>query len=653
MEERPPSQPMEAWQEVDDESARFMLSRRQGRELVVAPTWADAALSKEAVEEELWQELALEYIRDFLEKKEKAYGDNLKPTTKAQIILNAIEEAAASGHFNTEEVAMLLHGLVKLHISLSEHVPKMVKSIYQWLASVRRPEHRLAKSILPLAEEHPHDVVVTLLRCSPSCDRTAVVLWGVMFSDGETSKLVMNELVRVLEDWPLHRTSTADRDNTAVYSLAATRALREILNMDTCVLAVKKRFPHLFLAVLFQISFSTQHTPEEVHAFWRECTREDKEPHEPKRFAAYTMARLLARVDCLEQLAAFERGRGWELLISPEVHHLGLTLLAGELKTTSFELRLWILHAMKRRLSREEPRWKIAAMAFILEMLTCEDLREQDDYIVRLLPRYLHSEDEMMLDLLLRGLLKMCDGRRRARKIAYLLSDILALLKHEEKYLAMLALVLLIRILQCIDRLLNRHTAREMAVNLRPLFEHRDATVRLLAIQLYMDVMDFTEPIEKRHVRSEVRKCLIPLLCHLDDDVEEVAEAALKTLTFAAKFLKKEKLNRMLKARKKWRAGEYLAKESGRITKLYLNQGLRYLNSPHEFVRLAAVRFLALEPMTDDPSATISSLAVQNILILRAVERRRNSTFGKHTVYTQFHKAWQRMPSWLGSCWWC
>ncbi|XP_040416907.1 maestro heat-like repeat-containing protein family member 7 isoform X2 [Cygnus olor] len=614
MEERPPSQPMEAWQETDDESARFMLSRRQGRELVVAPTWADAALSKEAMEEELWQELALEYIHDFLEKKEKAYGDNLKPTTKAQIILNAIEEAATSGHFNTEEVAMLLHGLVKLHISLSEHVPKMVKSIYQWLASVRRPEHRLAKSILPLAEEHPHDVVVTLLRCSPSCDRTAVVLWGVMFSDGETSKLVMNELVRVLEDWPLHRTSTADRDDTAVCSLAATRVLREILNMDTCVLAVKKHFPHLFLAVLFQISFSTQHTPEEVHAFWRECTCEDKEPHEPKRFAAYTMARLLARVDCLEQLAAFERGSGWELLISPEVHHLGLTLLAGELKTTSFELRLWILHAMKRRLSREEPRWKIAAMAFILEMLTCEDLKEQDDYIVRLLPRYLHSEDEMMLDLLLRGLLKMCDGRRRW-----------------------------------------------------------DATVRLVAIQLYMDVMDFTEPIEKWYVRSEVQKCLIPLLCHLDDDVEEVAEAALKTLTFAAKFLKKKKLKRMLKARKKWRAAEYLAKESGRITKLYLNQGLRYLNSPHEFVRLAAVRFLgllgrhmmdwreeklqiiceALERMTDDASATISSLAVQNILILRAVERRRNSTFGKHTVYTQFHKAWQRMPSWLGSCWWC
>lgn len=73
----------------------------------------------------------------------------------------------------------------------------------------------------------------------------------------------------------------------------------------------------------------------------------------------------------------------------------------------------------------------------------------------------------------------------------------------------------------------------------------------------------------------------------------------------------------------------------------------------HRLISCICSSFLALEPMTDDPSATISSLAVQNILILRAVERRRNSTFGKHTVYTQFHKAWQRMPSWLGSCWWC
>lgn len=51
--------------------------------------------------------------------------------------------------------------------------PGILRSIYQWLVSntEQSAQHRLDKSLLELAEEHPHDVVVTLLRCSPACDR--------------------------------------------------------------------------------------------------------------------------------------------------------------------------------------------------------------------------------------------------------------------------------------------------------------------------------------------------------------------------------------------------------------------------------------------------------------------------------------------------
>lgn len=51
--------------------------------------------------------------------------------------------------------------------------PNILKTIYQWLVSNTEAsaQHRLDKSLLALAEMHPHDVVVTLLRCSPSCDR--------------------------------------------------------------------------------------------------------------------------------------------------------------------------------------------------------------------------------------------------------------------------------------------------------------------------------------------------------------------------------------------------------------------------------------------------------------------------------------------------
>ncbi|XP_068542910.1 uncharacterized protein [Anas acuta] len=261
----------------------------------------------------------------------------------------------------------------------------------------------------------------------------------------------------------------------------------------------------------------------------------------------------------------------------------------------------------------------------------------------------------------------------QARKIVYVLPDILALLKHEDTDLVYLVLVLLVRILQRIDRLLDRRTAKNMAASLRPLFQHRDSNVRFLAIQFYMDVMDFTEPIEKRHVWPEVRKCLVPLFCHLDDDVEKVAEAALKTLTFAAKFLKESQLKRLLRARDKYGAAEYLAREGGRVTNVYMQQGMLYLKSEHDFARLAAVRFLgllgrhimdwreeklpiiceALKDMADDPNPSIASLASQNALILETVEKRRNGTIGKHTVYAQVRRVWKRMPPWLSMWCWC
>lgn len=52
-------------------------------------------------------------------------------------------------------------------------VPSIVRCIYRWLTSNTdaSAEHRLDNTLLELTHAHPHDVVVTLLRCAPSCDR--------------------------------------------------------------------------------------------------------------------------------------------------------------------------------------------------------------------------------------------------------------------------------------------------------------------------------------------------------------------------------------------------------------------------------------------------------------------------------------------------
>ena len=47
----------------------------------------------------------------------------------------------------------------------------MVRYIHQWLLSNECPEYRLSRTLLDLTEAYPTDVVMTILRVAPSCDR--------------------------------------------------------------------------------------------------------------------------------------------------------------------------------------------------------------------------------------------------------------------------------------------------------------------------------------------------------------------------------------------------------------------------------------------------------------------------------------------------
>ncbi|XP_064291577.1 uncharacterized protein LOC135309356 [Passer domesticus] len=55
-----------------------------------------------------------------------------------------------------------------------QQVPAIVRNIHQRLLSHDTVDARLQIDIVRLAEEHPPDVVLTLLRCAPTCDGFAV-----------------------------------------------------------------------------------------------------------------------------------------------------------------------------------------------------------------------------------------------------------------------------------------------------------------------------------------------------------------------------------------------------------------------------------------------------------------------------------------------
>ncbi|XP_064926054.1 maestro heat-like repeat-containing protein family member 6 [Columba livia] len=272
--------------------------------------------------------------------------------------------------YDAEAGAALLDMLVESEVSTLKQVPRIVRCIHQWFMTNtdESVEHSLDNTLVELTDAHPHDVVVALLRCAPSCDRAAAAMWRMMVTTSMTTKKVFRELLCVLEDWPLHSTSTCDGDQQDVLALAATRALWEILQMPRFPRGLKVYFPRLLLALLFQVVYSTEQMPDEVDTFWRECQEEGGLPTSPSRFIVLTVKALLCRLGY--RLVAFEveRKRGWDTLLHAETHHCAMGLLAREIRVVSRHLNASVASYLVELLSRNEPRCELPAMAFLVEL---------------------------------------------------------------------------------------------------------------------------------------------------------------------------------------------------------------------------------------------------------------------------------------------
>ena len=59
--------------------------------------------------------------------------------------------------------------------------------------------------------------------------RAAATMWRAMVSTSRTAEKVLPELLCVLEDWPLHSTSTSDGDYVGVFALAVSFWTRPLL----------------------------------------------------------------------------------------------------------------------------------------------------------------------------------------------------------------------------------------------------------------------------------------------------------------------------------------------------------------------------------------------------------------------------------------
>ncbi|XP_064497303.1 uncharacterized protein LOC135406795 isoform X2 [Pseudopipra pipra] len=447
-------------------------------------------------------------------------------------------------------------------------VPSIVRDMYQWLTFIMdvSAEHRLDKSLQEMSLAQSHDVVVTLLRCAPSCDRAAVTMWKAIVSSSRAAEKVLPELLCVLEDWPLHSTSTSDKDDSDIFSLAATRALWEIIHLPNHPEALMMYFPCFFVALLFQIFSSTAQMPAEVNTFWKRCQQEHCLPTNPNRFIVQTMKSLLCHLEYEDVVSEVEHECGWDTFLNIDNHQYAVGLLARAMLRVSQCLCYRIARYLFRLLRREEARWEVSAMAFFVELLPCLNLDKWDERILQLVPIYLRRDCREMHLLLLRCLLLLCKRPSMANSIVALTESFTEVLKDKDGEVVGMTLSVLSDVIRDADVSIVSSIAVQLAEALLPLFENDTSHVQLLSIQLFQVLMELVPEEEKKLLEKNVHQSLLPLFYHMYDENQCVVQASWETLLQATKFLKKWNLEELLKTEEMWRFDECLHVKARQIT---------------------------------------------------------------------------------------
>ncbi|XP_023774899.1 maestro heat-like repeat-containing protein family member 7 isoform X2 [Cyanistes caeruleus] len=475
-------------------------------------------------------------------------------------------------------------------VSSLQQVPDIVRTIHQSIMFHVTVCARLQINILRLAEEHPDDVVLSLLHCAPTCDRAATMMWRVIASSGPTLQKVLPTLLCVMEHWPLYRMCTTSGDNKDVFALAAALVLWVIV--PQCHKAVIPYSGRLFVALLFHVVITTQQMPpEEVGTFWKACKEEHCLPSNPNRFAVKTMKTLLHRLRCDKELMTMERKGVWDMLVSANTQHYGTGLMARELRRIFVPLCSLIALHLLRLLNREETYWDLPFLAFLVEVFECLDLTYGDN-ILEIMSRHLHSKCRERRRLALKGLLVLSKDPLRARKMCSLSQTLLELLGDAHGYVVSMTLSVLTNILENEHILISSTTAPKLAEALLPLFDKDDIHMQLLSLHLFFKVMDLAVDKRKKPLKRIVRQSLLPLFFHCYDENKRVAKASLQVLLCVTTFLKKKKLKRLLKKKKMWKFHNCLLAQDRKRAAEYARQALPYLESRQEHLREVARRFI-------------------------------------------------------------
>ncbi|XP_075344626.1 maestro heat-like repeat-containing protein family member 7 isoform X2 [Mycteria americana] len=582
------------------------------------------------------------------------FGRFLFQTERTSFLLTVLRGIVHPRVSDVQLIASVLEAVLRYPCSELNKVEEVVWTIHAQLACVSQKPLKdiLMKTLLQVALLYPQRVTTSLLQASPYCDSAARAMWSTLASEPCLGDDMLKMLLWVQQT--IGRQCRIVGERSYCIFLAVARAMHEIFLLPSSRCCVQLLLEELFMAVVFQVSFGLSGPQQGCCSSGSQSREAECSPvHTLRSAVCATQALFYCLGGGASLVEDIGRQGAWDMLMSPETYHTGIAVLTRVLRREVPACCVAVSQEAVRGLLERQAYQDIGAMTVFVELLDCTDFEHVSSQVLHVVQLHLQSKSMVLRRMAITSLVTLSARPQEAVTLQGLLPAVLQRLQDDDGDVAAAALAVLGNVLCLEDRPRAVSIALQLVETLPPLFENESSCVQARSILLWRDAMEVAVSTHKEQMRKDMQRSLLPLFFHLHDKDDSVAQASRETLLGAAKFLKRRQLRKLLATEQTWRVSECLLVEGSSRAEEYLQQSLPYLQSPQEPLREAAVRFIALRGKANDSSLSVSSLAIQTLMILGATAQEPPSAFRLQALCYRLRRAWRRRTLAPGAGWLC
>ncbi|XP_031413515.1 uncharacterized protein LOC109364780 [Meleagris gallopavo] len=198
------------------------------------------------------------------------FAKHFHSSETTDLILLALQGMKDCSNYNTQVASNLMDVLMVDFKPTPNDVQRIVTAIHRSRKLITEEEAlKHIRGTFPwLAAANPRAMTLSLLHCSPSCDKDIWELWQLALSSVDVVPKMVQELLHLLEIAPL-----GQKTKNGTLTLAAATVLYKLLQNLEYGPQVRLLFPELFVVLIMQLVSSEELGPLEVTAITKKPFR--------------------------------------------------------------------------------------------------------------------------------------------------------------------------------------------------------------------------------------------------------------------------------------------------------------------------------------------------------------------------------------------